>query len=82
LGATQARHAIPLQIPQIQLTIVLLWHLQPLLFSESAWKDNSKWQEHTLQQEAEWIVGKNSEKEILKWLDGLVNVGWQLCSNT
>jgi CRISPR-associated protein Cmr2 len=79
----KARHAIPLQNPSDPVDDRIALAFFNLYFSaESAWKDNSKWQEHTLQQEAEWIVGKNSEKEILKWLDGLVNVGWQLCSNT
>jgi CRISPR-associated protein Cmr2 len=31
---------------------------------------------------AKWIVGDDSPAAILQWLDGLVNVGWQLCSST
>lgn len=79
----KARHAIPLNDPSDPPDDRIALALFKLYFSgESAWKENSKWEEDTLQQKAEWIVGKDSERELLKWLDGLVNVGWQLCSNT
>jgi CRISPR-associated protein Cmr2 len=79
----KARHAIPLQDPSDPVDDRIALAFFKLYFSaESVWKNKSKWCEDTLQEKAEWIVGKDSEKEIVKWLDGLVNVGWQLCSNS
>ncbi|NJK53736.1 MAG: hypothetical protein HC936_14765 [Leptolyngbyaceae cyanobacterium SU_3_3] len=37
-----------------------------------------------IQKKSEWkaIVGDNSPGSIVQWVDDLVQVGWQLCSNT
>lgn len=79
----KARHAISFKNRSDQIDDRVALALFKLYFSaESALQDSSKWQEDILQQEAEWIVGQDSEQEIVEWLDGLVNVGWQLCSNS
>jgi CRISPR-associated protein Cmr2 len=68
----KARHAIQLKESVETADDRIALHLFDLYFG----------QRDRLLDNAKWIVGDDSPAAILQWLDGLVNVGWQLCSNT
>jgi CRISPR-associated protein Cmr2 len=69
----KARHAIPLQDHSEQVDDRIALKIFELYFD-----DMERFEEHSQQ-----IFKKSyTPKAVIEWLDGLVNVGWQLCSNT
>ena len=79
----KARHSITLgnqsdSSPDDRIALILF---KRYFSAKSAWED-SKWQEDSLEHDSEWITGEDSSESILNWLNNLVNVGWQLCSNS
>ncbi|NJL57863.1 CRISPR-associated protein Cmr2 [bacterium] len=79
----KARHTIRLKDRPDRMDDHIALTLFKLYFrGESTSGDISQWEEETLQNNTKWIVGKDSEEEIIGWIDDLVNVGWHLCSNS
>jgi len=69
----KARHAIPLQDQSDQVDDRIALKVFELYFD-----DMERFKQHS----QEIFKDNNTPKAVVEWLDGLVNVGWQLCSNT
>jgi CRISPR-associated protein Cmr2 len=72
----KARHAIPTRkVKQNCTDAGLAIALLNLYFSEIG---------EEIQQKGDWthVAGDNDDLAIAEWIDGLIQVGWQLCSNT
>jgi CRISPR-associated protein Cmr2 len=69
----KARHAIRLQDPSDQVDDRIALKLFELYFD-----DMERFEKHS----QEIFKDNDTPKAIIEWLDGLVNVGWQLCSNS
>jgi len=69
----KARHAIPLKDRSEQVDDRIALKVFELYFD-----DMERFEEHS----QEIFKDNYTPKAVVEWLDGLVNVGWQLCSNT
>ncbi|MEY3868764.1 MAG: hypothetical protein RLZZ338_2655 [Cyanobacteriota bacterium] len=71
----KSRHSIPLKVSKRDDTDVddsLAIDLFNLYFNEEG---------NRISKDREKIVGNSSNKELINWMDGLIHIGWQLCSN-
>ncbi|TFI54906.1 CRISPR-associated protein Cmr2 [Mastigocladus laminosus UU774] len=71
LAQLKARHAIDLKTHEDHVDDRLALALFDIYFHD---------REHLINH-AEYIVGKDSPKAIIQWINDLINVGWQLCTN-
>ncbi|MDF5706671.1 MAG: type III-B CRISPR-associated protein Cas10/Cmr2 [Nostoc sp. S4] len=72
LAQLKARYAINLKNKQKNVDERIALQLFNIYFIQ---------QKEHLENEQEKIVGKSDNLELMKWIDGLINVGWHLCSN-
>ncbi|NJK39895.1 MAG: hypothetical protein HC825_08925 [Oscillatoriales cyanobacterium RM1_1_9] len=73
LAQLKARHAIPLKTAQkVDETVALA--IFKLYFGE----DNAE----KLSKERGKITGSEDAKSVIEWIDGMIQVGWKLCSNS
>lgn len=72
LATLKARHAINLNAKGINIDERIALELFNVYFEK---------QKEDLQNQQEQIVGKSDNLELMKWIDGLINIGWYLCSN-
>ncbi len=72
LAQLKARHAINLNKKQTNVDERIALELFNIYFDQ---------QKEYLENQQERIVGKSDNLELMKWIDGLIHVGWHLCSN-
>ncbi|MBD2501987.1 Cas10/Cmr2 second palm domain-containing protein [Anabaena azotica] len=71
LAQLKARHAIDLNIDEDSIDDRLALALFNIYFND----------QQKLSNDAKHIVGKDSPKQIIQWINDLINVGWQLCTD-
>jgi len=72
LAQLKARHAINLNKKQTNVDERIALELFNIYFDK---------QKEYLENQQERIVGKSDNLELMKWIDGLIHIGWHLCSN-
>lgn len=73
LAQLKARHAIPPAIAETANDAIAL-NLFGLYFGEG--------NQEILSQQRGQITGSEDPKSMIEWIDGMIKVGWQLCSNS
>ncbi|MFN6537900.1 MAG: Cas10/Cmr2 second palm domain-containing protein [Nostoc sp. EkiNYC01] len=72
LAQLKSRHAINLNKKQTNVDERIALELFNIYFDR---------QKEYLENQQERIVGKSDNLELMKWIDGLIHIGWHLCSN-
>jgi CRISPR-associated protein Cmr2 len=72
LATLKARHAINLNAKGYHVDERIALELFNIYFEK---------QKEYLESQQEKIVGKSDNLELMKWIDGLIHIGWHLCSN-
>ncbi|MBD2292404.1 CRISPR-associated protein Cmr2 [Anabaena sphaerica FACHB-251] len=72
LATLKARHAINLNAKGYHVDERIALELFNIYFEK---------QKEYLENQQEKIVGKSDNLELMKWIDGLIHIGWHLCSN-
>ncbi len=73
LAQLKARHAIPPATAETANDVIAL-ELFGLYFGKD--------KQETLSQQRGKITGSEDSKSMIEWIDGMIKVGWQLCSNS
>lgn len=72
LATLKARHAINLDATASNVNEIIALELFDIYFGQ---------QKEYLENHQEKLVGNANNLELMKWIDGLINIGWYLCSN-
>ena len=72
LATLKARHAINLDATANNVNEIIALELFNIYFVQ---------QKEYLENHQEKLVGNANNLELMKWIDGLINIGWYLCSN-
>lgn len=80
LAMLKARHAIPPESAKNQDSAIAL-ALLDLYFSQNGMDGNSRKSE-VLSKNPLNITGGSTDRNLIQWIENMINVGWQLCSNT
>jgi CRISPR-associated protein Cmr2 len=72
LATLKARNAINLDATASNVNEIIALELFDIYFGQ---------QKEYLENHQEKLVGNANNLELMKWIDGLINIGWYLCSN-
>ncbi|MBE9033129.1 CRISPR-associated protein Cmr2 [filamentous cyanobacterium LEGE 11480] len=80
----KARHAIPADLNIDELDERIALSLVNLYFDRDGQHQRQYGEEMKsyLSAQAKDITGSTAASELIQWIDGLINIGWQLCSNS
>ena len=80
LAMLRARHAIPPESAKNQDSAIAL-ALLDLYFTQNGVDDKLK-KSNILSSNQPEITGNSKDKDLIQWIENMINVGWQLCSIT